>query len=269
MPLDGFPTLLRQFRLWRRHTQEALAFSAELSTRHLSFLENGKAKPSRDMVQRLARALELDLRDHNALLGGAGFAPHYAEGNLDSLALAPVRRAIDLLFEKYEPYGAVLLDRSWNVMELNQGAQRLLAYFAPPAIDMSTLGNIVRAIMHPDGLKESIVDWSALAAVVVDRLERDCAAVPAGDPRHQLLAEVLTYPDVEGARQLLPVTGGPTATVHLRKGNDEVRLFTMITTLGTPQDVTAQELAIEAYFPADEASARLLRSLAEEVPLAS
>lgn len=260
--LDGFPVLLRRFRGWRRLTQEQLAGDATLSTRHLSFLETGKANPSREMVLRLARTLDLELRDRNALLSSAGFAPVFGAHSLDSLALAPVRQAIDLMFNKLEPYGAVLLDRSWNVVEMNAGAVRLLQHFAPPVCDPAVLGNIVRAILHPAGLRGAIVDWEPLVAVVVDRLERECAVAPEGDPRRALLQEVLGYPDVAAASGLPLATTAPVALVHLRSGADEVRLFTMVTTLGTPLDVTAQELAIEAYFPADAASAAVLARLA-------
>jgi transcriptional regulator with XRE-family HTH domain len=260
---DGFPVLLRRFRSWRRLTQEQLAEDATLSTRHLSFLETGKSNPSRDMVLRLARTLDLELRDRNALLSSAGFAPVFGAQSLDSLALAPVRQAIDLMFDKLEPYGAVLLDRSWNVLELNQGAVRMLQHFAPASCDPSLLTNIVRAILHPGGLRAAIVDWETLVPIVVDRLEREVAVAPDGDPRRALLHEAMAYPDVAAASRLPLTTAAPVALVHLKNGPDEVRLFTMVTTLGTPLDVTAQELAIEAYFPADAPSAAVLARLAQ------
>ena len=257
-----FPGLLRTLRRTHHLTQEMLAEGANLSTRHLSFLENGKAGPSREMVTRLARALKLELRDQNTLLESAGFHPRYDACSLDSLSLAPVRRAIDMLFAKYEPYGAVLLDRRWNVVDMNAGAQRLLMHFAPPSLDPEILQNIVRAILHPKGLKAAIVDWLPLASVALERLERDCAGVADDDPRRALLDEVNGYPDIDQARALhVDGAGSPVAVVHLRQGDHEVKLFNMITTLGTPQDVTAQELAIEAYFPADDDSDRFLRQL--------
>jgi transcriptional regulator with XRE-family HTH domain len=268
-PVDvSFGALLRQHRRRRGASQEQLAEDANVSTRHLSFMETGKASPSREMVLALARALGLELRDRNALLGAAGFASVYRTSELSSLRLAPVRRAIDLIFRQQEPFSSMLLDHDWNIVDMNDGARRLVGHFmATMPDDPRVVMNIVRATLHPQGLKPCIANWPELAAYMVERLRFECAHEGGehGSGRRALLEEVLGYPDIAG----LPAYGGdgPVVLVHLRRKHDdgrvsEARLFTMVTSLGTPLDVTAQELAIESTFPADDASDAFIRALA-------
>lgn len=260
---DPFGPLLKRWRQTRRLSQEALALDAEISTRHLSCLETGKAKPSREMVLLLSSALELDLRERNMMLGCAGFAPVYTSSGLESLAMAPIRRAIDLMLTQQEPYGAVVVDRLWNVLQMNDGALRMMGRFMPePPDDPKIAGNVVRATLHPAGLRPSIVNWVEVAVFTLERIDHECAMYPHDDERLALREEVRRYPGIAAIE--LPVSAGlgaPVAQVHLRRGDDEARLFTMVTTLGTPLDITAQDLAIESYFPADEATEAWLRRL--------
>lgn len=258
---DSFGSVLRRHRVTRGRSQEQLAFDANVSTRHLSFLETNKAGPSREMVHRLARALDVDLRAENRLLAAAGFAALYATSDLDGPDLAPIQRAIDLIFARQEPGSAMLLDSSWNILQLNAGALRLVGCFMPTApANHHVMSNIVRALLHPEGLRPAIVDWPQLAAYTIERLRRESAVDPTG-ARRALLDEVSGYPGIAELPEHLPV-GGPVVLLHLRRGDDEVRLFTMITTIGTPLDVTAQEVVIEATFAADDDSARFLQQLA-------
>ena len=261
--MDGFGGLLRRWRTTRRRSQEQLAFDAEISTRHLSYLETGKSKPSREMVLLLASALELELRERNTMLSSAGFAPVYTSSGLESMEMAPVRRAIDLILAKQEPYGAIVVDRVWNVLRLNDGALRLLSRFLPEAADEPELGtNIVKASLHPRGLRPYIVNWVEVATFALERLERECMMFPTDEARLALRDEVRRLPGVDVLRPFDTQGGGePISLVHLKRGDDEARLFTMLTTIGTPLDVTAQELAIETYFPADEATERWTQSL--------
>lgn len=261
---DGFGGLLKRWRSARRLSQEALAFEAEISTRHLSYLETGKAKPSREMVLLLSSALELELRERNLMLGTAGFAPVYAASGLESLEMAPVRRAVELLLAKQEPYGAIVVDRVWNVLRLNDGAARMLNHFLPVMPeDPRIAGNVVRGILHPLGLKPNIVNWVEVALYALERLEHEYAMYPHDEDRAALLEEVRGYPGVEKlGLSALPRSSQPVSLVHLKRGDDEARLFTMLTTIGTPLDVTAQELTVESYFPADDATAKLLERLA-------
>ncbi|MFO0585792.1 MAG: helix-turn-helix transcriptional regulator [Anaeromyxobacter sp.] len=259
MHASAFPAMLRRWRTTRRLSQESLALDADVSTRHLSYLETGKARPSRDMVLQLSAALGLDLRERNVLLGSAGFAAAYGRGGLDSLALGPIRRAVELLLAQQEPWGAVLLDRCWNVLQANGGAARLFAHFLEPGLPPEVAGNLVRAGLHPQGLRGSMVNWEALAAISLERLTRECALHPDDDARRALLDEVRRYPGVREVQHAPAALDAPVAIVHLRRGASEVRLFTLLTTLGTPLDETAQELVIETFFPADEATERFFR----------
>lgn len=259
----AFGPLLKRWRERRRLSQESLADDAEISTRHLSFLESGKSAPSREMVLLLASALDLPLRERNVLLGAAGFAPVYRESALDAATIAPFKRALDLLLAQQEPYGAVVFDRGWNVVQMNQGALRLFSRFAPKSTDPALATNLVRSIFHPDGLRAHIVNWRDVAALTLERLERDALVHFSDESLQALRDEVLAYPDVptDLRHARFAESSDPFLTVHLRTQGEEVRLFTLLTSLGTPLDVTAQELSIESYFPADEASERFLRSL--------
>lgn len=259
---EEFPQLLRRHRTRRRWSQEQLGHEAEVSARHLSCLETGKARPSREMVLVLASVLELELRERNAMLVSAGYAAAYATTALDARAMAPIQRAIDLVLTQQEPYGAILVDRCWNVLRANQGARRLLATFLDPAtLPAGVAGNLVRATLHPNGLRPHIVNWSAVAAVLVERVERAHLANPEDEDRRQLFDLVRAEARSHGLGPAL-VDGAPFAVVHLRRGGVELRLFTLLTTIGTPLDVTAQDLTVETLFPADAATERWFQALA-------
>lgn len=253
---DTFGTMLRRWRTTRRLSQEALAGDAEISTRHLSCLETSKAKPSREMVLLLSSALELELRERNVLLTAAGFAQVYASEGLESLRMAPVRRAVELLLAQQEPWGAVLVDRTWNVLQVNDGARRLFAHFTPRA----PMDNVVRAVLHPEGLRPFITNWVEVAAFTMQRLRQECLRQPHDTARAGLLDEVSRLPGIDALPTALVGTA-PSSEVHLKNGDVELRLLTLLTTIGTPLDVTAEELAIESYFPADDASEAWLRGL--------
>lgn len=257
----GLGPLLREWRLARHMTQQALAERAEISTRHLSFLETGRSQASREMTLVLGNALDLPLRDRNMLLGAAGFAPVYRETALDAAPMLPVRRALDRLLAQQEPYPAVVMDRGWNVLRMNEGATRMFARLAAGRpLDPEVFGNLVTALFHPQGLRDVIVDWPKLAALMADRLHREAAADP--DNIRALRDTVLAYPGVPERLRKASFERPPevTAIVHLRAPDGgEARLFSMITSLGTPLDVTAEELRIELFFPVDEGSEAFLR----------
>jgi transcriptional regulator with XRE-family HTH domain len=258
---EPFARLLRLHRTRRRLSQEQLGLEAEVSARHLSCLETGKSRPSREMVLLLASVLGLDLRDRNTLLVSAGFAALYPVSALGSLAMAPVSRALELVLEKQEPFGAVVVDRCWNVLRANAGARRLLDRFLDAeALPAPIATSLVRATLHPKGLRRHVVNWEELAGVILERLERAHLAHPEDDERRALLEEVRAYPDVGKVTPRAPPGGVPAAVLHLRRDADELRLFTLLTTIGTPLDVTAQELTIESFFPADDATDRWFRA---------
>jgi len=258
----SFGPLLRKWRLTRSYSQQRLASDSEVSTRHLSFLETSRAAPSREMVLLLASALELPLRERNGLLVAAGFAPVYRESALDGAELAHVRRALDYVLAQQEPYGAVVVDRVWNVLRMNVGTMRLfgavLGDTPPPARP-----NVVDLLFAPGPFREAVVNWEEVAGPLVERLHREIAAEPEDQERRTLLATILAYPDVpQDYREARLETVRPFVPLQLRVRGEELRFFTMISTLGTPLDVTAQELRIETYFPADDATELWCRNAA-------
>ena len=257
----GLGPLLREWRLARRLTQQVLADRAEISTRHLSFLETGRSQASREMVLVLGNALELPLRERNMLLGAAGFAPVYREHALEDAAMGHVRRALERLLAQQEPYPAVVMDRCWNVLRMNRGAVRLFVRLCGGAPDPEIYGNLVVALYHPEGLRQVIVDWPQLAALLAERLHREAAAEPDSGGMRALRDRVLSFPGVPETMRQASFEGTPpvTAVFRLRAPDGgEARLFSMITSLGTPLDVTAEELKIELFFPADDDSERFL-----------
>jgi transcriptional regulator with XRE-family HTH domain len=259
--MDTFGSQLRSWRTARRVSQEMLADRAGVSARHLSFVENGKAKPSREVVLALAGALDVPLRERNALLTAAGFAAAFTSSPLEADELAYMRRAIDHVLAQQEPFGAVVVDGRWNVVKMNGGAQRLFAKFPPE--DLAAATNLIVGTLHPKGLRPYIVNWDEVAGLLVARLHREVAARPADEELQRLLVRVLALPGVP-AEWRVPAPGriaAPFAPVHLRSQALEVTLFTMLTSIGTALDVTAEEVHIESYFPADDASERALRAL--------
>ena len=261
---DGFGASLRSWRTSRRMSQEQLAARAGVSARHLSFVENGRSNPSREVVLALAGALDVPLRERNALLAAAGFASAFRASALDGDELAHLRRAIDHILAQQEPYGAVVVDGRWDIVRMNQGALRLFQHFAPSTADgIAAAKNLVLGTVHAGALQPYIVNWEAVAGHLVARLHREIAARPADDALPQLLARVLACANVP-TEWRVPEPGrsaAPFVTVHLESPTLEVRLFTMLTSIGTPLDVTAEELHVETYFPADDATELILRAL--------
>ncbi len=259
----GVGPLVRAWRSARGLSQEQAAERAGVSTRHLSFIETGRSRPGRDVLMALAGALDVPLRDQNQLLLAAGMAPAFAAGRLDGPELAMVRRALDHALAHHEPYPAVVADRLWNLVRSNRAAAGLLGAIARGPLPAEVGGNLILALLHPGAWKPAVINWDDVAGELVERLHRECAAAPHDGELAALRARALAIPGVPArwrAARLAAIA--PFATVRLRVGDDELALFTMITTLGTPLDVTAEELRLESYFPADDASERWLRGRA-------
>jgi transcriptional regulator with XRE-family HTH domain len=256
----SFGTLLREWRQLRQMSQLRLAEEAEVSTRHISFIETGRASPSREMVLVLASALDLPLRERNSLLGAAGFAAVYKESDLAAPEMSQVAHALGFILDRQEPYGANVVDGNWNFLRVNRGATAMLGWFLEEMPPPEVAGNAMRMLFHPKGLRRYLANWEDVAGSMIDRLHREVAH---GGPK-PLLEEILGYPEVPSrfSRPRLGETPQVVLTMHLRKRGLDLRLFTTLTTLGTPLDVTAQELRIESYFPADEATDRWVLSLA-------
>jgi transcriptional regulator with XRE-family HTH domain len=246
-------------------SQLGLALEAEISTRHLSFLETGRTQPSREMVLLLARALDVPPRGRNDLLAAAGYAPVYRETALDAPQMADVKRALDFTLRQQEPFPALVVDGHWNLLMSNQGAQRLMARFVSAEGVAAVPGppNAMRLFYHPRGMRPYIVNWEATAASLIQWLHRDAATGLGGLETRALLDELLSYPDVPRQWRTLDLDASttPFLPIEFRRDDLALRYFTTLTTLGTPHDITAQELRIEAFFPADEATEAATRRL--------
>ncbi len=256
-------TLLKQWRERRRMSQLSLALEAEISTRHLSFLETGRAQPSREMLLLLARPLEAPLRGRNELLTAAGYAPIYHETALEAPDMAQARRAFDFMLRQQEPYPAIVLDRHWNILKTNEAMGRVMGLFLEPGT-IESLGppNAMRLSYHPKALRPFIANWEAVAAAFIQWLHRDFLRTGDAETR-RLLDELLSYPDVPRRWQSLDLDAStaPFLVIDLVKGDTRLQFFTLLASLGTPYDITLHELRIECFFPADEATEQALVSV--------
>jgi len=255
--------LLRDWRRRRGMSQADLAFDAGISIKHLSFVETGKAVASREILLQLAAALSLTLRDRNALLEAGGFARQYGERNLSAPEIADAKRAIDLLLRRHEPFPAIVTDRQWNVIGANRAAARLMTMLLGPDRMRRPL-NHMRMFLAPDELRPFVENWPRLAAALLVRARHEAMAAPLADALQSTLRELLKLPDVAATQFNEAEMPGPLCELRLRKGDLAVALIGTVLTLGTPQDVTLQELRVEMFMPADDASEAALRALAQE-----
>lgn len=253
----AFGDHLRAWRRRRRISQLDLASEAEISTRHLSFIETGRATPSRGMVLRLAEVIDLPLRERNVLLLAAGYAPAYAERKLDDPSLAAAREAVALILKGHEPYPAIAVDRHWSLIAGNGPALRLMdgvaAFLAEPPV------NVLRLSLHPQGLAPRIENLGEWRAHLLDRLRRQIDVT--GDPvLAALLAELSALPNPASQKPHKDY-GGVAVPLRLRTPAGLLSFFSTTTVFGTPVDVTLSELALESFFPADAETARALGKL--------
>jgi transcriptional regulator with XRE-family HTH domain len=244
--------MLKEWRGVRGKSQLALALQANVSARHVSFIETGRTKPSRAMVLQLADALNVPLRDRNALLHAAGFAPVFRETGLKEPEMEPVRRALDRILRQQEPYPAVVMDRHWNIVQTNDGAVRLFSRLIDLA-EVPQPANVLRLMFDPAGIRPFVANWHEVAGSLLVRVSREAAGGVPDEQLATLIDELSRYPDVPTRAALAAFTAPllPIVPVRFRKGDFAVDFFSMVTTLGTPQDVTLQELRIECFFPAD------------------
>ncbi len=252
--------LLRQWRQRRRRSQLDLALETGISARHLSFVETGRSRPSRGLLLALAEQLDVPLRERNALMLASGYAPMYAESDLDGAAAANAREAIERLLTGHEPYPAVLLDRWGDVVLTNRAVGALLDGVDPDLLSPPV--NTYRLGLHPKGMVSRIrnpADWTAHLGHRLTRLAR-----LTGDARlAELLAEIRTYPGVAETLDDLvePSDSELLLTLHLDHPAGELRLHSTVTSFGSPHDVTLSELTIESFFPADDSTRQRLQQL--------
>jgi transcriptional regulator with XRE-family HTH domain len=259
--LPSFGDLLREWRQRRRVSQLELALDADVSSRHLSFVETGRSQPSREMVLRLAEQLEVPLRERNRLLVAAGYAPVFPERALSDPALQAARKAIDLVLAGHEPYPALAVDRHWTLIAANAAVTRLLAGI--PADMMKPPVNVLRLSLHPNGLAPRIANLPEWRAHILARLRHQIDI--SADP---ILAELLTeLSGYKAPARLTPVTDGHAGVVvpfRLRTDAGVLSFISTTTVFGTPVDITLAELALEAFFPADAATAEALHANSDE-----
>jgi transcriptional regulator with XRE-family HTH domain len=273
---NSFGILLKQWRDRRSLSQLDLALNGQVSQRHISFLESGRAKPSQEMVLQLANVLEIPLRHQNLLLSAAGFVPIHTETDLSAPEMSSIRKAIGCMLHQQEPYPAVVIDRYWNLLLTNNGATRLLNTFIEPE-KLQTLFcidgkiNLMRVTFDPQGLRPFIANWAELAGYLLHRVHREenssnAQAHPLklveSEQSTLLFDELISYPDVadlwNASSRSRTVSAGASMqndsilTTHFQKNDLSLRFFSTIATLGTPHDITLQEIRIECLFPADE-----------------
>lgn len=265
MPTAARPVgdYLREWRQRRRLSQLDLACEAGISTRHLSFLETGRAAPSREMLLHLTERLTVPLRERNAMLTAAGFAPVFSERRLDDPALQPARTAVDLILKGHEPFPALAVDRHWNMLAANGSVQPLLA-----GVDPSLLApppNVLRLALHPLGLAPRIVNYGQMRHHLLDRLRRQIE-LSADATLAELLHELEAYPAPSGASAAPDGHDDHAAVLIpmlLRTDHGVLSFISTTTVFGTPIDVTLSELALETFFPADAQTMQALRALQE------
>lgn len=256
---EDYPTtcgdLIRAWRQRRHLSQLELANDVGVSTRHLSFLETGRSKPSRSMVLHLAEQLDVPLRDRNQLLLAAGFAPVFPESSLHSPQMLAIRETVRRLLAGHEPYPAVVVDRWWNLVEANESLLTLATGAAEHLLTPPV--NVLRLSLHPDGIAPQIVNLGEWRGHLLGRLRRQ-VALTADAELADLLAELTGYP-CDQPEEESHGAGEVVVPLRIRVGEAELAMLSTVATFGTPLDVTVAELVIETFFPADEATGRWLR----------
>ena len=262
---QGFKSVCRQWRKQRKLSQLDLALAANISQRHLSWLETGRSQPSPDMVEKLSDALEIPLRERNRMLSAAGYTPAYRETALDDELMAPVLDAIELVLQNHEPLPAVVVDRFWNVQMQNKAAEFLFGIAGDINEVLGDVGdngefNLALLTVHPKGLRQYIANWEQAGPSFIRRLKSE--AVALGDADVSAYVDKLT--DLAGPLEDVDYDNNdllPILPLDVQVNGLELSLFSVISTFGTPQDITTDELRIETFYPADEKTKAFFRSL--------
>jgi transcriptional regulator with XRE-family HTH domain len=259
-----FSALLRHWRTRRGMSQLDLAVAADVSSRHISFLETARAQPSREMVLVLAAALDVPLRDQNVLLDSAGFTSAFAEPPLEGGMPPPIAQAIDRMLAQHEPFPMLVLTRTYDVLRINEGARRLLSRMILDPAALPDPPNLLRALMDPRLGRPFVVDWERVARVLLARIHRESLQRPSDGPIVALLEDLMGYPDVPASLRQpdFSLPSDATFTLRLRRDDLDLAFLTTLTVFSAPQNVTLDELRLESYFPLDEATARACQRLA-------
>ncbi|MDF2367234.1 helix-turn-helix transcriptional regulator [Sneathiella sp.] len=265
-PVPELGRLLKHWRQVQGMSQLDLALDAGSSARHLSFIETGRSNASREMVLRLSEALALSLRERNRLLNAAGYTAAYRARSLDDAGFGKVREALDFMLQKQEPYPAIVMNRSFDVLMINQAGAKMLALLGLSAAEGKGPPNTLRLMLHPEGLRPVTRDWDRAAGHLIERAHRQLKGAEENDPLRQLLAEVLAYPGVPEsfASENPSADALPVLPLEFELGGNVLSWITTVASFGTPQDVTAEEIMVESFFPADATTDKLIRALVGE-----
>lgn len=257
-----FAALLKHWRGARGMSQLDLASAADVSTRHISFIETGRSRPSREMVLRLAATLDVPLREQNALLHAAGFSPQFADDVADLLEDSAVGEALRRIMDKQEPYPLTVFDRHYRMVRMNRSATRLLGMLG---VDPASTPNLMELMFDPEGARPYIVDWERAARFMVARIQRELLHRPGDEALHLLLSRLLAY---EGVPQSwrdsdFDIPSEPALSVRFEKDGLKLGFFTTLTVFQAPQNAALEELHIESYFPLDEVTEQVCLQLAQ------
>jgi transcriptional regulator with XRE-family HTH domain len=252
---DELGLLLRHWREVRGASQLGLSLDAGISQRHLSFIESGRSAPSRQTLSSIAQSLDVPLRERNAIFLAAGYAPVYSEAPWNAKDMQGITRALDRMLRQHDPFPAIVMDRYWNVLNTNESSPRFFGSF----IDMAARTaprNMLHLIFDPDGMRPFVVDWEMLAKSLIQRVYRETVGRVLDEQTNALLDELFAYPGVDPSWRLHGSIGSapnlPMIPMGFNKDGKTLSYFSMVTSVGAPQSVAAQELRVESMFPADE-----------------
>lgn len=250
--MDDFGVVLRQWRQTRGYSQLELGLAAEVSTKHVSFLETGRAKPSREMVGLLASTLDIPLSERNMLLQSAGYREGYSCMALEQPEMEPVRRALTYALENHNPYPAIVMDQEWNMLMANEGYQKLLAQVVALRPNFPQTQNVLELFFDPEGVRPLVTNWADIASLLLQRVHRERVLYRHG--KTDLLERLLGYPDIpddwkkiDFSRSALPMT-----CLNLQLGDVVLEMFSSLSMFGTAIDINMQKIVIEQYFPVDD-----------------
>jgi transcriptional regulator with XRE-family HTH domain len=273
-PATELGALLRHWRDVRGKSQFELSLDTGVSQRHISFIESGRSVPGRQTLLDIAQALDIPLRERNTVLLAAGYAPMYSEGAWNAAEMQTITGALGRILKQHEPFPALVMDRYWNVLMANDAAPRFFNGF----IDMAAREgprNMLHLIFDPNGMRPFIADWESVAKSLIQRVYRETVGRVIDEKTRELLAALLAYPDVKAEWKspkvlgAMPVTSSmPVIPLSFMKDGKVLNYFSMVTTVGTPQSVAAQELRIESLFPADEVTERHHATMVSDVEAA-
>ncbi|TQV72157.1 helix-turn-helix transcriptional regulator [Aliikangiella marina] len=252
--MNHFGSLIKDWRKTRGLSQMELGFEADISSKHISFLETGRSQPSREMIIRLSNSLDIPLSERNVLFSAAGFSEAYTRSDITQPEMAPVKQALEIMLSNHEPYPAVVFDWDWNIVMMNQTNLLMSDFIKQLQPNFPQTNNILEMLFDPNGFRPFVKNWQEVACVLLQRLHRE--KIMYQDRHSGLLEKLMSYPGVPDRWKNMSAhqESQPMVDVILEINNQTLRFFSTLASFGTPIDITMQELTIESYFPSDEAT---------------